>query len=81
MPEAALRSAYGSLLEPPAARPGERYVVPGRAGESPLIRRLLGRDGEGRHGGLDRRELILFIEWVDLGAAWDARPADGGRTP
>jgi len=86
-PEPALRMVYGSLVEPPADRSGGRYVVPGKARASPLIRRLLGREtdalpaGGARHGGLGRRDLILFIEWVDLGAEWESRPADGGRAP
>jgi hypothetical protein len=86
-PEPALRMVYGSLVEPPADRSGGPYVVPGKARASPLIRRLLGREtdalpaGGARHGGLGRHDLILFIEWVDLGAEWESRPADGGRAP
>jgi hypothetical protein len=87
MSELALRTVYGSLLEQSAARPGGRYVVPGTARESPLIRLLLGREtdsppaGATRHDVLGRRDLILFIEWVDLGAEWESRPADDGRAP
>ncbi len=86
MAESTLRAAYGSLLEQPEERPGGRYVVPGRARESPLIRLLLGRGMASRsspgtpHDVLGRRELILFIEWVDLGAAWE-QPGDDGRAP
>ena len=80
MSEPALRATYASLVSQAGHSDGW-YVVPGRAGESPMIRRLLGRAGAGRHGGLDRRELILFIEWVDLGAEWEARPAGKERAP
>jgi hypothetical protein len=86
MPEPALGAVYRSLV-PTAGGSEGGYVKPGRASESPLIRLLLGRGtgaspSEGaRHGGLDRRELILFIEWVDLGADWDARPAGAGGAP
>ena len=87
MSESALQAVYGSLLERPDGRPGGRYVVPGKAGESPLIRRLLGRDtgtppAHGtRHDVLGRRDLILFIEWVDLGAAWDAAASGDEHVP
>jgi hypothetical protein len=87
MSEATLRAAYASLLEQPAGRHEARYVVPGEARASPLIRLLLGRDPDGHsavgtpHDGLGRREKLLFIEWVDLGAAWDARLGDTGGTP
>jgi hypothetical protein len=85
--DAALRQLYESLLQRTDGHPHERYVVPGSARESPLIQRLLGRGagspptGETRHGGLDRRDLILMIEWVDLGAEWESRPDGGGRVP
>jgi hypothetical protein len=85
--ESALRTVYGSLLEPSATRPGGRYVVPGKAGESPVIRLLLGRDtgspsdGATHHDVLGRRDLIQLIEWVDLGAQWDARPPNDRRVP
>jgi hypothetical protein len=80
--ESALRTVYGTLLQQSAGRSGGRYVVPGEARESPLIRLLLGRDRkEPRHDVLEGRDLILFIEWVDLGAAWESRPADEGRVP
>lgn len=80
--EVALRSVYGSLLEQTG-----RYIVPGSARESPLIRLLLGRDTDSRtasgtqHDVLTKRELILFIEWVDLGAAWESRPDYDGSAP
>lgn len=87
MSESALRTVYGSLLEQAAGRPGGRYVVPGKARASPLIRLLLGREadsgpaGATRHDVLGRRDLILFIEWVDLGAEWESRPGVDGRAP
>jgi hypothetical protein len=85
--DAALLAAYRSLLERREGRSAGRYVVPGSARESPLIRRLLGREAGSPpapgtlHGALERRELILFVEWVDLGAQWDARADAGRRTP
>jgi hypothetical protein len=87
MSESALRTVYGSLLEQQEGRPDGRHVVPGRARESPLIRLLLGRDTDSRsvagtrHDVLERRELILFIEWVDLGAEWESRPGNDGSMP
>jgi Tol biopolymer transport system component len=84
--EPALRAVYESLLRRTAEHPDGRYVIPGSARESPLIRQLL-RQGTGsppgggaRHGALDRRDLILLIEWADLGAEWESRPDDAGRT-
>jgi hypothetical protein len=77
------RVAYETLT----AQSGAGYVVPGRAQASPLIRLLLGRGSDEpqtartAHGGLDRREAILFIEWVDLGAAWETQPLAEVRTP
>jgi hypothetical protein len=61
--------------------------VPGSAKDSPLIRLLLGRETDSRppaqtrHDVLGRRELILFIEWVDLGAEWESRPGYDGSAP
>jgi hypothetical protein len=87
MSESALQAVYASLLEQRDGRPHGRYVVPGSARASPLIQLLLGREtdsqsGAGtRHDGLDRRDLILLIEWVDLGAAWESRPRDDGSVP
>jgi len=87
MSESALRTVYGSLLGQSAGRAGGRYVVPGKARESRLIRLLLGREtdsppaGATRHDVLGRRDLILFIEWVDLGAERESRPAHDGRAP
>jgi hypothetical protein len=82
--ESALRAAYASLLEQRAGRPHGRYVVPGSARASPLIQLLLGRETDAqsaagaRHDVLGQHDLILFIEWADLGAAWESRPGDGG---
>lgn len=84
--EAALRSVYRSLLAHPEGDSTPPYVVPGSARESPLIRLLLGRaagspqSSEAGHDVLGRRESILFIEWVDLGAAWESMAEDDGRT-
>jgi hypothetical protein len=85
--DSALRTVYRYLLAQSAGRSGGRYVVPGKARESQLIRLLLGREtgsppaGNTHHDALERRDLILFIEWVDLGAQWDARPVGDGRVP
>lgn len=84
-PEPDLHAVYDALLKP-GTGPSERgYVVVGSAKESPLIRLLLGKDaGVGispgmEHEMLTRRDLVLFIEWVDLGAEWDVpRGRDGG---
>jgi hypothetical protein len=82
-----LRAAYATLVEVPSGGTEGPYVVPGRARASALIRLLLGRgtasrsDAGVRHDVLGRRELIQFIEWVDLGAAWDSRPAESGSAP
>jgi hypothetical protein len=87
MSDSALRTVYGYLLAQSAARSGGRYVVPGKARESRLIRLLLGRETGSPPAGathrdlLGQRDLILFIEWVDLGAQWDARPVGDGRVP
>jgi hypothetical protein len=49
-----------------------------------LIQLLLGRETDSqsaagaRHDVLGRRDLILLIEWVDLGAAWESAPRDDG---
>jgi len=84
---ASLRAVYTSLVEQSTARGGGPYVVPGSARESALIRLLRESASDSRqtvdtpHGVLGRREMILFVEWVDLGAAWDARPGDPGSAP
>jgi hypothetical protein len=83
----ALRAVYASLLQQPDGGPRRPYVVPGSARESRLIRLLLGRatgtppTGATPHNVLSQRDLLLFIEWVDLGAQWESRPGDtgGGR--
>jgi hypothetical protein len=82
--DSALHAVYLSLLERREERPSEPYVVPDRARDSPLIRLLLGEEPGPTpalgtpHHSLSRRDLILFIEWVDLGAEWDSRPCDHG---
>jgi hypothetical protein len=80
--------AFASLLNPIQERENERYVVPGNAKASPLIRLLFGEQmGSEKtpytsritlmppHDLLKPRERILFIEWVDLGAQWDCSVA------
>jgi hypothetical protein len=80
---ATARAAYETLVP----RAGDGYVVPGRAQASPLIRLLLDRGadapatGHTAHGGLARREAILFVEWVDLGAAWETETLAEVSTP
>jgi hypothetical protein len=87
MSQSALRAVYGSLVQQPEGRPDGRYVVPGSAKASPLIRLLLDREMASRstpgtpHDVLGRRALILFIEWVDLGAQWDSRLGNEGSAP
>ena len=87
MSESALLTVYASLLEQPVSPPDGGHVVPGSAKESPLIQLLLGREGDSppvvrvRHDMLGRRELTLFIEWVDLGAEWESRPGNNGSSP
>jgi hypothetical protein len=87
MPEPDLRAVYRSLLEETEGRPGRPYVVPGRARESPLVTMLSGNGTNPRttastaHDMLGRRDLILFIEWIDLGAAWEVPPGQAGRGP
>jgi hypothetical protein len=85
--DSALRAVYTSLVRSPAAARGGAYVVPGSAKDSPLIRLLLGRtthtppQGMPPHDVLDQRDLIVFIEWVDLGAEWEFRASGAGRVP
>ena len=77
------RAAYDVLLA--------GYVEPGQARTSPLAWHLLGRDTrrpwdatggrvksipEGRAPSAD--EIRTFIEWIDLGAAWDSGPTRDG---
>lgn len=81
--DAAQRQVYASLLGPSEAP----YVVPGRARASPLIRILLGRDATPApadrppHDLLNRRDRILVVEWVDLGAMWESPPPSDGIEP
>ncbi|UCD25543.1 MAG: hypothetical protein JSW51_06410 [Gemmatimonadota bacterium] len=85
---------YRTLLSGIEGRNGERLVVPGKAKESPLIWLLFGRNmGSGQtrysrdvtqmppHDMLRPRERILLIEWIDLGALWDARAAVENQAP
>lgn len=81
MSGSALHAIYRSLVD--SERP---YVVPGHARGSRLIRLLLGGDrnpssnGAMPHANLRQRDVIQFIEWVDLGAAWET-PSNDGSTP
>lgn len=87
-PGAAFSQAYKILIDPIQGRENERYIVPGKAKESPLIWHLFGeRMGSDQTpytseitsihpwNALKPRERILFIEWIDLGAQWDSRAA------
>ena len=82
-----LRRVYEALLESPETPLEAAYVVPGSAKESPLIQRLLGREDDrespsgSAHKGLSRRDLVLLIEWVDLGAEWELARSEAGGTP
>jgi hypothetical protein len=85
--ESALREIYQSLVMPPNTPSEGLYIVPGSARSSPLIRRLLGAPpsseppAETHHDVLARHELILLIEWIDLGAKWESEPGDDGSGP
>jgi len=56
--------AYRSLVP--------RYVVPGRARDSELVRLLRPAPGQPGHAGLLPAELATLAAWIDLGAQWDA---------
>jgi mono/diheme cytochrome c family protein len=86
--------AYDTLLTGVAATVDRavagRWVIPGSARTSPLIWHLLGRTPDGvaapatvppRPEALTADELRRFVEWVDLGAAWDAREMPEGGPP
>jgi hypothetical protein len=85
--DSALHAVYASLVRRPQTGHGGAYVVPGSAKDSPLIRLLLGRatntppHGTPPHNVLDRRDLIVLIEWVDLGAQWEFPPSGAGKEP
>ena len=49
-----------------------RYVVPGSARDSALIRLLSPPDGQPAHAGLLPLEFATLAAWIDLGAQWDA---------
>jgi hypothetical protein len=79
---------YQTLLGVIEGRSDERYVIPGKARESPLVWLLFGENkGSGQtrytreitqmppHDVLRPRQRILFTEWIDLGARWDVRGA------
>ena len=53
-----------------------RYVRPGVARESQLIRMVRGDGGMPRHGALLADELRTLAAWIDLGAQWDATRYD-----
>ena len=87
-PDAAFSQVYEILIQPIQGRQNERYIVPGKAKESPLIWHLFGKQmGSGQilytgkitrmppGNSLTPRERILFIEWIDLGVQWDSRAA------
>lgn len=77
-------SAYVNLLNRRDSGLDRPYVIPGQAGNSPLILRMLGEIGSDRpnacpigNGPSDRKltnlEKTLWLEWVDLGASWNIR--------
>ncbi len=79
---------YQTLTDSVQGREDYRYIVPGEARESPLMWHLLGEEtGSGStptgqsvkliplEKRLKQEELILFIEWIDLGAQWDIQTA------
>jgi hypothetical protein len=57
-----------------------RYVTPGSARRSPLIARLMGTSVTPVPCAavLSDSLRVLFVEWTDLGAAYDARPPKEG---
>jgi hypothetical protein len=69
--------ASGLRLDVPAA--AMRAVVPGDSERSPMVRRLLGLDGESRmpKGGeaLPAEQIALIRAWIDQGARWPALSA------
>jgi hypothetical protein len=78
------RQVYEALLYPVTDGFYSRYVIPGKASESPLIWHLFGRSlrtGQTKVNGeihlmppdhpLKAEERLVFIEWIDLGATWD----------
>jgi hypothetical protein len=84
----------GSLTPGPKGELVGRYVHPGRARTSPLVWHLLGRntsrpwDGPyssaaakamPQPGTLADDDRRILIEWVDLGALWDASGPAGGE--
>ncbi|MEW6237332.1 MAG: hypothetical protein AB1656_23725 [Candidatus Omnitrophota bacterium] len=81
--------AYIALLSAIDDRKDEYYVKPGSARESPLIWHLFGKRMETNSSEaikysplpklmptekpLEELERRLFVEWTDMGAAWDSR--------
>jgi hypothetical protein len=79
-----LYNIYRTLLASSQDRDFEKYVVPGRAIDSPLIWHIFGEQMNKiktkaisqmkippKISSLDLDEKMLIIEWIDLGAAWD----------
>src|SRR5262249_47289290 len=58
-------------------------IIPGEAGKSPLLRRILGEGGEARMpmGGapLKLAQVEMIRKWIDQGAEWPDGERESGR--
>jgi hypothetical protein len=83
-----INPVYQMLTDFVKGREDYRYIVPGRAKESPLMWHLFGEETGYESAStsqsvepippekrLEQEERILFIEWIDLGAQWDVQTA------
>ena len=75
---AGVRRAYERLLAP---RERGEWVIAWNARESDMTRRLLDRKGANGGGAsgwqtITDDEARRILEWIDLGAAWDARAGE-----
>src|SRR5262245_65738665 len=58
-------------------------IIPGDAGKSPLLRRILGEGGEARMpmgaAPLKPAQIEMIRKWIDQGAEWADGEREGGR--